>query len=139
MGAVLIDSCGAVAGRLHNSGAATNTVTMFVCHAGESKASKASKTASKSSHKSSSSRHTSTTWDPDPWDLIAKVSDFGLSVKMDPSHGHVSNLRQGTPFYIAPEVRDQGYMSMAADSFAFGALLFSVRGCFWSVVKELVG
>ena len=92
--------------------------------AGESKASKASKTASKtaskSSHKSSSSRYTSS-WDPDPWDRVAKVSDFGLSLKMDPTTGHVSNLRQGTPFYIAPEVRDEGYMSMAADSFAFGA------------------
>lgn len=83
-----------------------------------------SKSMSKSSRPSSSDRHTATSWDPEPWELCAKVSDFGLSVKMDPATGHVSNLRQGTPFYIAPEVRDQGHMSMAADSFAFGAHSF---------------
>jgi serine/threonine protein kinase len=54
------------------------------------------------------------------WNLLAKVSDFGLAVKMDPSQQHVSNLRQGTPFYIAPEVRECGRLGFAADSHAFG-------------------
>ena len=58
----------------------------------------------------------------EPWAYTAKVADFGLSVKTGPSQKHVSNLRHGTPFYIAPEVAATGHMSMAADSHAFGAL-----------------
>lgn len=41
----------------------------------------------------------------DTWNMIAKVCDFGLSMKVDPQQLHVSNMRQGTPFYISPEVR----------------------------------
>ena len=33
-----------------------------------------------------------------------KVADFGLSVLVPDNQTHVSNLRQGTPFYVAPEV-----------------------------------
>lgn len=38
------------------------------------------------------------------WPYVVKVSDFGLSVKVDES-GHVSNAHHGTPGYMAPEVR----------------------------------
>lgn len=70
-------------------------------------------------------------WDTEPWQATAKVSDFGLSMKLDPSAGHISNVRQGTPFYSAPEVRDAGFLSKAADTFAFGAplRLRSAAGC----------
>jgi len=61
------------------------------------------------------------TWDTEPWQATAKVSDFGLSMKLDPAAGHISNMRQGTPFYAAPEVRDAGFLSKAADTFSFGA------------------
>ena len=36
--------------------------------------------------------------------FIPKVADFGLSVLLPGEATHVSNLRQGTPFYTAPEV-----------------------------------
>ena len=62
-------------------------------------------------------------WDEEPWDATAKVGDFGLSMKLDPAAGHISNMRQGTPFYAAPEVRDAGYLSKAADAFSFGTHL----------------
>ena len=55
------------------------------------------------------------------WDLMAKVCDFGLSMKVDLTHGHVSNMKQGTPFYVAPEVHEAGHLSMAADVHSFGA------------------
>ena len=57
----------------------------------------------------------------EPWPFVAKVCDFGLSVKTAPAQKHVSNLRYGTPFYIAPETSASGHLSMAADSYAFGA------------------
>jgi serine/threonine protein kinase len=55
------------------------------------------------------------------WPYVAKVSDFGLSVKVDEFFGHVSNAHHGTPFYMAPEVTRAGFLSMAADSYSFGA------------------
>lgn len=37
--------------------------------------------------------------------LVAKVTDFGLTRALDANVTHASGMRQGTPFYIAPEVR----------------------------------
>lgn len=53
----------------------------------------------------------------------AKVADFGLSWKLASGQEHVSNARQGTGFYISPEVLHVGIMSKAADVFSFGMLL----------------
>ncbi|PNH07664.1 putative LRR receptor-like serine/threonine-protein kinase [Tetrabaena socialis] len=54
--------------------------------------------------------------------LIAKVADFGLSVRV---HGrtHASNHFQGTPLYVAPEVYGLGRVSKASDTYSFGVLL----------------
>ncbi|GIL92870.1 hypothetical protein Vretifemale_20339 [Volvox reticuliferus] len=53
-----------------------------------------------------------------------KVADFGLSVKLENSH--ISGLRQGTPFYAAPELSQMGLFSRAADTYAFGVLLWEL-------------
>lgn len=58
---------------------------------------------------------------------MAKVSDFGLSVKVDEFFGHVSNARHGTPFYMAPEVTRAGFLSMAADSYSFGTVSLAMQ------------
>eukprot|EP00198_Chlamydomonas_reinhardtii_P013398 XP_001702735.1 serine/threonine protein kinase [Chlamydomonas reinhardtii] len=55
-----------------------------------------------------------------------KVADFGLSVKMENSH--ISGLRQGTPFYAAPELTTLGIFSRAADTYAYGVMLWEL---FW--------
>lgn len=51
-----------------------------------------------------------------------KVADFGLSVKMGLGQSHLSNMRQGTPFYAAPEVVNQGLLSRPADGEDLGML-----------------
>ncbi|GFR41530.1 hypothetical protein Agub_g2226 [Astrephomene gubernaculifera] len=56
--------------------------------------------------------------------FAVKVADFGLSVKME--HSHMSGMRQGTPFYASPELAQQGIMSRAADTYAFGVLLWEL-------------
>lgn len=55
-----------------------------------------------------------------------KVADFGLSVKMATHQSHVSNLRQGTPFYAAPEVVKEGIFSRAADAYAYGIIMWEL-------------
>jgi serine/threonine protein kinase len=54
-------------------------------------------------------------------------ADFGLSWKLASGQEHVSNARQGTGFYISPEVLHVGIMSKAADVFSFGMILHEVR------------
>lgn len=36
---------------------------------------------------------------------VAKITDFGMATKLGDVQSHVSHVRQGTPFYISPEVR----------------------------------
>ena len=47
--------------------------------------------------------------------MIAKVADFGLSVKLDHDVTHVSHLFRGTKTHMAPEVLLQGLSSKASD------------------------
>ncbi|GFH15449.1 protein kinase domain-containing protein, partial [Haematococcus lacustris] len=54
---------------------------------------------------------------------IAKVGDFGLSHEHQEGQTHVSNKRQGTPYYTAPEVLLDGHMTKAADIFSLGVIL----------------
>ena len=47
-----------------------------------------------------------------------KVADFGLSLHMQPGQTHVSNLFQGTPYYVAPELLLSGRLAKSADVYA---------------------
>ncbi|PNH03197.1 Dual specificity protein kinase shkA [Tetrabaena socialis] len=54
-----------------------------------------------------------------------KIADFGLSVQMKgPDQTHASNMAQGTPFFVAPEVIGAGHLSTAADIYSFGVVMW---------------
>lgn len=58
--------------------------------------------------------------------MLAKIADFGLSLKMNLDQTHVSNAQHGTPFYMAREVLEKGSASKAADVYAFGVILWEM-------------
>jgi len=58
--------------------------------------------------------------------MLAKVADFGLSLKMNSEQTHVSNVQKGDPFYMAREVMEEGSSSKAADIYAFGVMLWEM-------------
>eukprot|EP00803_Ostreobium_quekettii_P007950 evm.model.scf_1330.3 EVM.evm.TU.scf_1330.3 scf_1330:17054-27691(+) len=58
--------------------------------------------------------------------MLAKIADFGLSLKMNSEQTHVSNVQQGEPFYMAREVMEEGSASKAADVYAFGVVLWEM-------------
>jgi serine/threonine protein kinase len=47
--------------------------------------------------------------------VTAKISDFGLSLKLNQVETHVSNMFQGTMTHMAPETLLDGQQSNAAD------------------------
>ncbi|KAG2494464.1 hypothetical protein HYH03_007516 [Edaphochlamys debaryana] len=60
-----------------------------------------------------------------PQGCVAKLADFGLSVKFDAGQTHTSHMYGGTPHYMAPE-RTRGHLSRASDIYAMGVCLWEV-------------
>ncbi|KXZ43491.1 hypothetical protein GPECTOR_89g511 [Gonium pectorale] len=63
---------------------------------------------------------------PPPPPVVAKVADFGLSLRLTGSRTHASGLYQGTPVYMAPEVVANGRVGPASDVYSFGVLLLEL-------------
>lgn len=59
--------------------------------------------------------------------LVAKLTDFGLSVALEPNATHVSNYTSGTPFYVAPEVLTTNRLSTASDVYSLGIVIWCVH------------
>ncbi|KAG2435796.1 hypothetical protein HXX76_006992 [Chlamydomonas incerta] len=57
-----------------------------------------------------------------PQGCVAKVADFGLSVRLEPGQSQMHNLYGGTPHYMAPE-RSRGCLSKRSDIFSLGVCL----------------
>eukprot|EP00198_Chlamydomonas_reinhardtii_P004740 XP_001694076.1 predicted protein [Chlamydomonas reinhardtii] len=50
--------------------------------------------------------------------VVAKVSDFGLSLRLSDGQDQIMNVRHGTPYYQSPEVAEHGTCSLAADVYS---------------------
>jgi serine/threonine protein kinase len=62
----------------------------------------------------------------DPRGFMAKLSDFGLSMKMAAHDGQVPGIKYGTVQYLAPEVLNTHIMTKKADVFSFGIIMWEV-------------
>ncbi|KAL6763307.1 kinase-like domain-containing protein [Haematococcus lacustris] len=58
--------------------------------------------------------------------FLAKIADFGLCATITPGKTHISNIRNGTPFYAAPETTASGILSKASDAYSFGVLMWEL-------------
>jgi serine/threonine protein kinase len=55
-----------------------------------------------------------------------KVTDFGLSRRLAEGCTHASGMKQGTPFYMAPEVADQQELRLQSDVYSFGVIMWEL-------------
>jgi serine/threonine protein kinase len=70
--------------------------------------------------------HNSDWHEQDPRGFLAKLSDFGLSMKMAAHDGQVPGIKYGTVQYLAPEVLNTHIMTKKADVFSFGIIMWEV-------------
>jgi len=58
--------------------------------------------------------------------IVAKVADFGLSIKLDNQQTHMSNITSGTVTHMSPELLQHNKSSAASDVYAYGILLYEL-------------
>lgn len=59
-------------------------------------------------------------------EVTAKVSDFGLSKRMRPGEECVHGIRQGTPFFMAPEVSQRHELHPQSDVYGYGVMMWEL-------------
>uniref|UniRef100_A0A0E0C9A7 non-specific serine/threonine protein kinase n=1 Tax=Oryza meridionalis TaxID=40149 RepID=A0A0E0C9A7_9ORYZ len=58
--------------------------------------------------------------------LVAMISDFGLSRSYTPSHTHISTIAAGTVGYLGPEYHATFQLTVKADVYSFGIVLLEI-------------
>ncbi|KXZ42705.1 hypothetical protein GPECTOR_123g477 [Gonium pectorale] len=58
--------------------------------------------------------------------VVAKLSDFGLSMRLPAGQDHLKDVHHGTPYYQCPVVMERGTCSLAADVYSLGVLLWEL-------------
>ncbi|KAG1663773.1 hypothetical protein FOA52_011824 [Chlamydomonas sp. UWO 241] len=71
--------------------------------------------------------------------VVGKITDFGLCSTIDPTRTHISNITNGTPYYVAPEVVECGMLTKTSDVYSFGVLMWELYRCMPPWVKTESG
>ena len=74
-----------------------------------------------------------------PIGVVGKITDFGLCTTIDPGATHISNVTNGTPYYVAPEVVANGMLEKNSDVYSFGVLMWELYRCMPPWVKTDTG
>eukprot|EP00798_Chlamydomonas_sp_ICE-L_P031135 gene31135-6274_t len=74
-----------------------------------------------------------------PIGVVGKITDFGLCNKIQPGQSHISNITNGTPFYVAPEVISINTVTKSSDVYSFGVLMWELYRCMPPWVKTQNG
>ena len=70
--------------------------------------------------------------------VVAKLTDFGMAARLRDGEQYVADVRQGTPFYIAPEVVREHRLHTASDVYAFGVIMWELMRGFFSYQRGCV-